>query len=129
MKTNDDPHSVRLMGKATYKGRPYYCGFHSRDGTRLPLFTLPDADGAYLAFWVDAAAVRIDKRYAVRQPRWNGVYGRRSRQLQQFTTLASIAEFIREQRANAGTAAERVQCIECDAWHDAGEPCPECGGC
>jgi hypothetical protein len=29
----------------------------------------------------------------------------------------------------SGTDRERVQCHECDAWHDAGENCRECGGC
>ena len=115
-KTPQDPDCIRLTGKGEYKGRLYYIGSTTRDGTRVRLLTLPDATGKFLDFWVDTSAVKTVKTYSPREYR-----GR-----MEYTTLGSIAGFIARQK-NPSTA--RVQCPECDAWHDASAPCSECGGC
>jgi hypothetical protein len=94
----EDPDSIRLTGKGRYKGRVYYAGAITRDGTRVRLLTLPDASGKYLDFWVPCSEV---KRYQPREYRGRIEY----------TTLGSIARFLaREQRARP--AGEPV-CAEC----------------
>lgn len=127
MPKQENPDNIRLTGKGRYKGRVYYAGAITKDGRKVRLLTLPDAEGRYLDFWAECAAVEEVKRYEPRQV-WDG---RRysNRTVTQYTTLGSIAEFIARQQRNKGTDRERVQCMECDAWHDAGEPCNECGGC
>jgi hypothetical protein len=108
-----NPNSVEVVGKATYKGRSYYIGGQSRDGEFVKLFTLPNEQGYYLAFWAKSDLVTVTKTYNRCQNQ----------------TLGSIARFIEQQKKNRGTGSERVQCPECDAWHIASEPCRECGGC
>ncbi len=121
----EDPHSIRLTGKGRYKGREYYAGAISGDGKRVRLLTLPDASGKYLDFWAPCADVEQTKKYQPRE-KWDG---RRysGRTVTVYTTLGSIADFVRKQKDPDRT--KRVQCPECDAWHDDGEPCRECGGC
>ena len=120
-----DPDDIRLTGKGRYKGKVYYAGAVSKDGRRVRLLTLPDADGKYLDFWADCAEVEQVKKYERRYV-WDGVrYS--GRKVEKYTTLGSIADFIRRQKDP--DRVKRVQCMECDAWHDEGEPCHECGGC
>jgi hypothetical protein len=120
----EDPDKVRLTGKGTYKGKTYYISASTRDGSRVRLLTLPDAAGKYLDFWANSTDVEVTKRYEVRT-RWNGRYGGSSRQLEQYTTLGSIARFLRQQ---AEPGQRRGRCTECDAWGPVGEPCRSCGG-
>lgn len=123
-KPKQDPDDIRLTGKGRYKGREYYAGSITRDGQKVRLLTLPDADGKFLDFWAFCSEVEQTKKYEPREV-WDG---RRysGRTVTQYTTLGSIAKFIRRQK-NPDTA--RVQCHECDAWHNASESCHECGGC
>jgi hypothetical protein len=109
------PDDVRLTGKGRYKGRDYYLGSSTRDGSRVRLLTLPDAGGDYLDFWADTAAVEVTRRYQPREYR-----GRT-----ESTTLGSIARFLARQ---ANPATRRGECTECGAWGPSGEPCSECGG-
>lgn len=122
-----DPHEIRLTGKGRYKGREYYAGSITRDGLKVRLLTLPDAAGEFLDFWASCSEVEQTKTYAPREV-WDG---RRysGKTVTKYTTLGSIADFIAQQKRDAGTGRERVQCHECDAWHDANESCRECGGC
>lgn len=115
----DDPKSIRLTGKGEYKGRTYYIGASTRDGSRCRLLTLPNDEGQYLDFWADVEAVRVTKTY---QPRESG-YGRYRRT--EYTTLGSIVAFVRRQR---DPATARGECTECGHWGPKGEPCDECGG-
>jgi len=119
----EDPHSIRLTGKGRYKGREYYAGAVTRDGTRVRLLTLPDAEGKYLDFWAPCPEVTQTKTYTPRE-QWDG---RRysGRTVTVYTTLGSVADFITRQK-NPDTA--RGQCVECGAWGPRGESCPECGG-
>ena len=89
-----DPKSIELRGKCEYKGRSYYMGAASRDGGKVRLVTLPDANGDYLDFWADASAITVTKRYEARE-RFAG-YGRGT--VREYPTLGSIARFIRDQR-------------------------------
>lgn len=100
-----DPHDIRLTGKGRYKGREYYAGAVTKDGARVRLLTLPDANGNYLDFWADCSQVEQTKRYEPREV-WDGRrYSGRTRTVH--TTLGSIADFIRDQRQErqAGTPA------------------------
>lgn len=115
-----DPSKVRIIASVTYKGRRYYASAYTRDGSRVRLVTLPDAKGKYLDFWADAGLVQVVKRY---EPRTTG-RGRFARE--EYQTLGGMASFIRRQRSGESS---RVQCHECDAWHNKDENCPECGGC
>jgi hypothetical protein len=119
----EDPDNIRLTGKGEYKGRSYYVGASTRDGKRCRLLALPDAGGKYLDFWADANLVTITKRYESRQV-WDG---RRysGRTVTKYTTLGSIAKFLRDQK---DPATRRGQCTECGSWGPAGESCGECGG-
>lgn len=125
-KPKEDPHTIRLTGKGRYKGREYYAGAITRDGTRVRLLTLPDTNGDYLDFWADCSQVEQTKTYKPRE-KWNGGRGRWSDQILVYTTLGSIADFIRRQ--SDPTRVRRMQCMECGAWHDADQVCLECGGC
>lgn len=111
----ESPDAIRLTGKGRYKGRDYYLGATTRDGSRVRLLTLPDAGGKFLDFWADAALVDQFSRYQPREYR-----GRT-----EHTTLGSIARFVARQ---ANPATRRGQCYECGSWGPSGEPCPECGG-
>jgi hypothetical protein len=122
-----DPHDIRLTGKGRYKGREYYAGSVTRDGLKVRLLTLPDASGDYLDFWVLCSLVEQTKTYTPREV-WDGRRYSNST-VTKYTTLGSIADFIARQKRDAATGHQRVQCHECDAWHDASESCPECGGC
>lgn len=121
----EDPHDIRLTGKGRYKGREYYAGAVA--GGKVRLLTLPDDKGEYLDFWADCAQVEEMKQYRPRE-KWDGrMYSGRT--VTVYTTLGSIADFVARQKRDQGTGRERVQCMECDAWGPAGEPCRECGGC
>lgn len=110
--TKQNPDDIRLTGKGRYKGRVYYAGSITRDGTRVRLLTLPDTKGEYLDFWAPCAEVEEIKRYAPREYR-----GR-----QEYTTLGSIARFIEKERrarergdpvcAACGKSGELVQDLE-----------------
>ena len=123
----EDPKTIRLTGKGRYKGREYYAGAITRDGAKVRLLTLPDAKGEYLDFWAACSEVTQTKTYEPREV-WDGRQYSGRTELR-YTTLGSIAAFVRRQTRNAGTGRERVQCPECDARHAAGESCPDCGGC
>lgn len=115
----EDPDKVRLTGKGRYKGRVYYCGAITRDGTRVRLLTLPDTKGDYLDFWADCSEVEQLKRYEPREER--GAYGRPTGRMV-YTTLGSIQRFLAEQKvardrgdpvcAACGTSGELVQDLE-----------------
>src|SRR6185312_4146604 len=109
--TQRDPHDVRLTGKGTFEGRPYYLGPRTKDGARILILGLPKADGSYFERWVDAGAVEVTKTYQPRQV-WDG---RRysGRTVTQYTTLGSIAEFLRRQQ---NPATRRSECTECGHW-------------
>lgn len=117
----EDPGAIRLSGKGRYKGRDYYLGATTRDGRRVRLLTLPDAQGAYLDFWADAAAVEVTKTYQPREVTYG--YGRLRRT--EHTTLGSIARFVARQR---DPATRRGCCTECGSYGPVGLPCRDCGG-
>lgn len=119
----EDPHSIRLSGKGEYKGRTYYLGARTRDGQQVRCLTLPDTDGKFLSFWAPVAEVTVTKHYTPREV-WDGRrYSGRTRT--EYTTLGSIADFIRRQK---DPATARGQCTECGSWGPVGEPCRDCGG-
>lgn len=107
---------VRLTGKGICDGRSCFLGPQTKDGTKILILGLPKEDGSYFECWVEIGKVEVTKTYEPREFRGRTEY----------TTLGSIASFIRRQK-NEGT--RRVQCHECDAWHDIDEKCRECGGC
>lgn len=117
----EDSRNVRLIGKATYKGRTYYVRAISADGRRCRLVTLDQA----LDFWADAgdgeAQARVVKRYEPREV-WDG---RRNsgRTRTEYTTLHSIQKFIEKQN---DSSTRRGRCTECDHWGPVGETCTEC---
>jgi hypothetical protein len=119
-----DPHDIRLTGKGRYKGREYYAGAITKDGMRVRLLTLPDASGDYLDFWAPCSEVEQTKEYRPREVWVGRRYSGKTRTV--YTTLGAIADFIARQR---DPDTRRVQCPECDAWHDLGSACTECGGC
>lgn len=122
-----NPHEIRLTGKGRYRGREYYAGSITREGQKVRLLTLPDADGKYLDFWVACADVEQTKRYEPREV-WDGRrYSGKTRTV--YTTLGSIADFIAKQRRAEKTGTQRVQCNECGSWFNANEECRDCGGC
>ena len=120
-----DPREVTLHGKGTWKGRPCYVGVRTRDERKVHICGLPKDDGSYFEHWVPVAEVTITREYRPKLT-WNGRRGRHSREEWVHQTLGSIAAFLRKQR---DPNTRRVQCPECDAWHDANESCRECGGC
>lgn len=119
-----DPREIRLTGKGRYKGREYYAGSITKDGTKVRLLTLPDANGKYLDFWAPCSEVEQTKTYEPREV-WDGRRNSGRTELQ-YTTLGSIAAFIKKQQ---NPSTRREQCMECGAWCDAGMQCTECGGC
>lgn len=110
----------RVYAQIEYKGRRYYVIAEMADLTRCRLATL---DGM-APFWADCSACNLIRRYEGRQA-WDG---RRysGKTVTRYSTIGSLRSF-RDRQKNPDTA--RVQCPECDAWHDAGEDCRECGGC
>jgi hypothetical protein len=123
------PDSIRLSGKGEYKGRSYYVGARSQDGSRMRLYTLPDAAGKYLEFWADSAAVRVTKEYRPREV-WDGRRNSGKTQMV-YTTLGGIAKFIADQRREeqAGTP----ECPACgkrtELIHDLEDGLMKCRGC
>lgn len=109
----DDPDKIRLTGKGRYKGREYFAGAITRDGSKVRLLTLPDAQGKFLDFWAPCDMVEQTKTYTPREYRGRTEY----------TTLGSIAAFIERQK-NPDTA--RGRCTECDHYGPAGQTCEEC---
>lgn len=105
----EDPDNIRLTGKGKYKGRMYYAGSITKDGSRVRLLTLPDAKGDYLDFWAPCSEVEEIKRYEPRQV-WDG---RRysGRTVTQHTTLGSIAKFIAREQRNRAAGGD--VCAEC----------------
>lgn len=101
------PHDIRLTGKGRYKGVVYYAGAISRDGRRVRLLTLPDADGKFLDFWADCLDVEEVKRYAPRERK----VGFRGETVTEYTTLGGIADFIADQKRKE--AAGVPQCAAC----------------
>lgn len=101
----EDLDDVRLVGKATYKGRTYYVRQVTADQTRCRLITL---DGK-LDFWADLAtdagdvtaeSAAMQKRYEPRDER--GSYGQPTGR-KVYTTVGSIRKFVESQRrAEAG---------------------------
>ncbi len=92
----EDADQVRLVGKATYKGRTYYVRALTLDGTRCRLTTLDQS----LDFWAGlgdgADQAQIVKRYQPREER--GMYGRPTGRMQ-YTTLGSIQRFLEREKA------------------------------
>jgi hypothetical protein len=103
-KPKEDPDNIRLTGKGRYKGREYYAGAITRDGTRVRLLTLPDADGSFLDFWADCAQVEEVKRYQPREV-WDGRYNS-GRTVTKYTTLGSIAAFVAREKRNRAEGGE-----------------------
>lgn len=118
-KPREDPGKIRLTGKGEYKGRTYYVGAYTKDGSRCRLLTLPDQDGKYLDFWANVSLVRVTKSYEPRERSYG--YGRYHRT--EYTTLGSIADFVRRQ---SDPETRRGRCTECDAWGSVGHTCTEC---
>lgn len=84
----EDLSNKRLFGKVNYKGRNYYVIAEGQDRLRLTVL-----DGS-IDFWADRSLCELVKRYEVRT-RFGG-YGRG--QVEMYTTLASIREFISESK-------------------------------
>lgn len=126
-KVKEDPNNIRLTGKGRYKGREYYAG--AVVNGRVRLLTLPDDEGDYLDFWVDCAEVEETKTYAPRQV-WDGRRGSNNT-VTRYTTLGSIARFVREQKASE--AAGLPQCAACGKrgrlTHDLEDGLMKCYGC
>lgn len=104
----ESPDTIRLTGKGKYKGRTYYAGAVTKDGMKVRLLTLPDANGDYLDFWADCSQVEEVKRYQPREV-WNGRRGGGT--VTQYTTLGSIADFIAKEKKNKANGGE--VCAEC----------------
>lgn len=86
------PDDIRLTGKGRYKGREYFAGSITRDGAKVRLLTLPDASGKFLDFWAPCSEVEQTKSYAPREHTYRGHTTIR------YTTLGSIADFIKDRR-------------------------------
>lgn len=115
----EDLSKCRVYAQVEYKGRRYHQIARTGDGSRLRLCTL-DTDGP--VFWADATECQTVKTYAGREQ--FGGYHRGT--ITVYPTIGSLRRFRDRQRDP--NARKRVQCHECDAWHDAGETCPECAG-
>jgi hypothetical protein len=101
----------------------------SRDGTRVRLLTLPDADGNYLDFWADCSEVERTKAYEPRRV-WDGRRGNGT--VTRYTTLGSIAKFVAQQRR--GERDGLPECGVCgkrraDLVHDLETGMMACPGC
>jgi hypothetical protein len=114
---------VRLTGRGTYQSRSYYFGATTSDGQRIAIYSLPRADGTYHERWVPVTEVTRTKTYQPREV-WDGRH-HSNRTITQYTTLGSIADFIRQQQ---DPATARGQCVECGHWGPSGEPCSGCCG-
>lgn len=128
-KPKEDPDNIRLTGKGRYKGREYFAGAITKDGQRVRLLTLPDADGNYLDFWANCSEVEQTKEYKPREV-WDG--GRYSnRTVTQYTTLGSIADFVAKQKR--AKAAGLPECVECgkrgELVHDLEDGGMKCRAC
>jgi hypothetical protein len=127
-KPRPEPDNIRLTGKGNYKGKPYFIGASTRDGIRVRLLTLPDADGKYLDFWADRSEVELTKTYEARPER--GSYGRPTGRMV-YQTLGSIASFARRQ--SAAKAEGLPACAECGKrghlHHDLEDGMMKCYGC
>lgn len=104
----ENPDNIRLVGKATYKGRTYYVRCLSQDRTRARLITLDAA----IDFWVQVGTgeseAQIVKSYQPREER--GAYGRPTGRMI-YQTLGSIQKFIEKQKREE--AAGTPKCAEC----------------
>ncbi|TXH55356.1 MAG: hypothetical protein E6Q97_08950 [Desulfurellales bacterium] len=101
-----------LIGKIEYKGRVYFgIGYSTR--TRKYHLTVMDCS---IEFWALETECTIVKQYEARQYRGQSIP----------QTIAGLRRFMEQQK---NSATRRVQCVECDAWHNVGESCRECGGC
>jgi hypothetical protein len=109
-KPKQDPHDIRLTGKGRYKGREYFAGSITRDGQKVRLLTLPDANGEFLDFWAFCSEVEQTKSYKPREHTF------RSHTTTQYTTLGSIADFVADQRQ--AKAAGVPQCPVCGKRND-----------
>jgi hypothetical protein len=123
------PDEVRLAGKVKYKGRIWYLASSIRltalgSPHQAHLVGLPRPDGTYTEFWVDSQLCEPVKTYHPRQV-WDGRPRVFNRTITQYTTLGSIADFIRQQQ---DPATARGQCVECGHWGPSGEPCSGCCG-
>lgn len=96
-----DPKDIRLTGKGKYKGREYYAGSITKDGTKVRLLTLPNDKGEYLDFWALCSEVEQTKAYSPRE-----YQGR-----MEYTTLGGIASFIAKEKRNK--EAGDMVCAEC----------------
>lgn len=116
-KKEEDVSKCRVYAKVKYKGRGWYVIAESHAQNRCRICNLdgkgPTGGGPA---WVDMADCDMEKTYEAREFRGQP----------QYSTIGSLKRF-RDRQANPETA--RVQCPECDAWHDANESCRECGGC
>lgn len=112
----EDPHQVRLAGKATYKGRTYYVRWvgETKRGHSARLVTLDQS----LDFWAACARpgqpagpeeCQIVKIYQPREE-WDGRrYSGQTRKV--YTTLGSICDFIAKEDRNRKAGGE--VCGEC----------------
>lgn len=96
-----NPNDIRLTGKGRYKGRTYFAGSITRDGNKVRLLTLPDANEEYLDFWALCSEVEEVKHYEPREYRGRTEY----------TTLGSIARLV--DRENRNRAEGEEVCAEC----------------
>lgn len=96
-----NPDEIRVYGKGEYKGRTYFLGAQTRDGTRRRLLTLPNKNGEFLDFWADTSAVCVVKTYQPREYRGRVEY----------QTLGSLARFISKEKRNRDEGG--AVCAEC----------------
>lgn len=130
----EDADDIRLVGKAKYKGRTYYCRWvgETKDGEyKCRLVTLDQS----VDFWAACArpheshidgsgdVAGIVKTYSPREV-WDGRrYSGKTRT--EYTTLGSIKRFIERQK---DPETRRGECTECGAHGPVGQSCSECGG-
>jgi hypothetical protein len=117
----EDFSNSRLYGKVEYKGRSYYVLAVGQDRLRL---TVLDSS---IVFWAAVSECKWTKRYEVRT-RFGG-YGRG--QIEVYTTLGSIREFIETQKQEK--ASGKPACAECgkhgDLHHDLEDGAMKCYSC
>jgi hypothetical protein len=129
-KPKENPDNIRLTGKGRYRGREYFAGSITRDGTKVRLLTLPDANGDFLDFWALRSEVEQTKIYKPRE-RWNGRRGSNGT-ITVYTTLGSISDFVKDQKQAKAEGAE--QCYVCgkrshNLVHDLETGGMACRGC
>lgn len=93
--------STKVVGRATYKGKPGYLVLWMGTTSRGEAVKLAFRDGSKV-FWADRANVQIDKRYDE-----NGYYGP--------MTFGRIKQFVAKMKDTP--AEERGKCESCGRWN------------